>query len=1433
MPVQYVAQRVTFFADDDVTALLGTADASGNVIDPSFSTDKTHARPYLMFQPETGSAEIDFAEGRSSIGQVNLVIGDKRLDPDDQASGVYTQLQASGVTGDTQVLRRRVLWEGQDLTGAWVVLMNGVLYRTTLNSDLVSYTIALRDMRERERRVRLFVENEGTAIFPRIGPRDGWGQPYTYDPVTQQYALDPWRPAMLAPVAGAVGTFKLDLLAGSCVVIDFDDALNVPLINPTQELRDIWTRYGQSVLDGQEIIGPGDAIFSSLNVAFDRFRYKNVIAEWSGDGGTTWNRLSTMPASTGIVPFRQNVFEIITIPPLYGQSAFDIVLKGEAPRPAFDVIRSVMLVPSPGDVSPVNGQRVLVRYLSNLPPEKDVPKYLEETSFGTLLRKVYDGEFSDVQVPPRVQYSETAMAAMEVSTMPAIGIIDGVVTDMRGWVEENIYKPNGYAPALDPSGMVTPIKYELPSASAPLLELTDAIVESAEWEHSDALAVNKVSFVYQRDIVPTTLSYQNGYRIITSDVTIEDWNIGSASLFNSKTLEYRPVTCHTVLIGGTSVFAQTPSLVSEIGWRLAMARCADVLRRFGSGAQLCKVTAKASDAGVYAAQAGDWVILGVSWLPDYQSRRRGINRLMQITKVKKSSPITREFTLVDAGPYDQPAALPTVGNIQEGANSTVTVDVTAIPAGVTARLEFAVSPTEPVETSGAWMAFARTTTLGTFSTSPVPPGSTVWVRWRGEIQGRRSSDWGGPLTITVGGTAIMLSARLDILVGVPRIQWSALDATTLGVRVYYQRHANGTAQPAVLASSIDAAVDNNGAGGDGYVDLPFTLDPLEQVTVQVVGYPGFAGGAVTGAAGFTSQKMTAQYLGAVLNAPTIAYQVTSVAPYVVADVALTPANNGNEKITVWVRDEASMVPYILVVANGDPTPRYVVSGTALGPADWFYNGTIWTQALNDIPIPSGMTVRRYVMAIGQVSGKDSDWVPIVIAGQAATQTQLDTLAAAKFVTTMASSALSDEQVVADSTTVAFDASVPGVAKWYVPDLGITPAKLAAGATTPSGTKAYFGDGTWKEPVVAGGSGTGAVSSYTEVNVVTSSIANDASATVIVTMAKTIALQRIVANAACWIRLYQSLAALNADIARGDVDPAYNESNGHLFDAAPGVSGAGLTLERARDLVLHNNENPRSGKYFARITNKSGAAVALNITFRYLPLEATPATVPPDVTGGGLIYRFNVLTEPVVADGTEQLSVANTGSLGGTFTNASTFGSGPRYKTNRINGHPAITTVSIGGNTRPYGTSVAVPTAGVTEAHIFAVIRTLGGGSGWDVGPGGTVSSFPNGAGNVADQFASTTSHNVPISSAASGILYHAHSSSSIWEAYVGLTQVFQTAVNTFSWGTVLLGGYFAGGFLTTMGDNDLGEIRIYTGPLSDDDILGIKTQMALDWGVSL
>src|SRR5436190_8953816 len=981
----YVRQRVTFFADDDVTPLLGAVDVSGVVIDPTFSTDPAHARPYLEFSPETGGQSVDFAEGSSTIDQATLTILDKRRVADDQTSGIFTWLQVNGTTGDTAIIRRRVVWEGLLSDGiTWVMLMNGVVTRSGLNEDLVSYTVVLRDISERERNVRLFVKNNdavadgsgnitvtrGTCIFPLVGPMEGWGRPTKYDDTLGRIVQ--YGDPQLEPTHGVRGKWIQDLLGGSYVYFDINDGSSGFVYAEGRE--ELLTKYGQSSYDGQGQILLATGIFDNSYLPFDKYIYKNVIAQWSPNPtGGPWHTMKIMPGNTGIVPFRDNVFEIVE-----GTSQLNFRISGinlTIPKgQPFKYVRSAKLIPSAGDTAPANGQMVYVRYISNMQPEKGVPKYLEEETFGIFLKKIYDGEFSDPEIPPRIKYDVTAMDKMITDTPLMIGMVEETVTDMRGWVEENIYKPLGYAPALTPDGKIIPIKYALPDPSVALLMLTDANVEKATWEHTDSNAVNKVTFTYQRDLVPAVPSLNTlaGVRIITSNIIIENWNVASIPLFDTRSIDYKPATTHSVLVTG-SKFAPRPNVSSEVGWRLAIARTADVITRFGNGAQECVVTAIATDPDVAAAKIGGWAVLAVSWLPDYKTRKRGISRLVQIRSIKRISPIAYDLTVVDAGPYEDAKTCPTVNNIQQTADGRVTVDVTAIPVETVARLEFAIGDTEPPIDSGAWMLLQRTVSTGTISTTAQAPGSRVWVRWRGEAVGIRPSAWCGVLDITVAGGAQMLDAQLIIIDGVPRVSWAATDST-LGIRVPYQRHAEGTAQPTVLGSFVDADVNLNGSDGRGYINLPFKLNPYEQITVQVVGYPGWTGSAVSGTAGMASQFMTAQYV-VDIGPPTILPIVSYSGGGLVGAATLTVNEElPSDTIGVQVKDDVNTI-WTLVTGAADSTPRYVAPGTVIANTSWFWDGTNFEQLLMGQGLVAGVTRTFYAQATAQKTGLKSDWIP--------------------------------------------------------------------------------------------------------------------------------------------------------------------------------------------------------------------------------------------------------------------------------------------------------------------------------------------------------------------------------------------------------------------------------------------------------------------------
>lgn len=150
----------TIFTDDDVTPLVGRVDASGKIVDPTFSTDIAHPRPWLEKDPQGATATINLIEGTATIAQFALTVIDARTDPTDQRTGYVTGLLALP-NGYSAMIMHRAVYMVQGPDGVMYVVQNGVITDITLNADLSSYTFQVRDMNERARKAPLFTKLTG------------------------------------------------------------------------------------------------------------------------------------------------------------------------------------------------------------------------------------------------------------------------------------------------------------------------------------------------------------------------------------------------------------------------------------------------------------------------------------------------------------------------------------------------------------------------------------------------------------------------------------------------------------------------------------------------------------------------------------------------------------------------------------------------------------------------------------------------------------------------------------------------------------------------------------------------------------------------------------------------------------------------------------------------------------------------------------------------------------------------------------------------------------------------------------------------------------------------------------------------------------------------------------------------------------------------
>ena len=161
------------------------------------------------------------------------------------------------------------------------------------------------------------------------------------------------------------------------------------------------------------------------------------------------------------------------------------------------------------------------------------------------------------------------------------------------------------------------------------------------------------------------------------------------------------------------------------------------------------------------------------------------------------------------------------------------------------------------------------------------------------------------------------------------------------------------------------------------------------------------------------------------------------------------------------------------------------------------------------------------------------------------------------------------------------------------------AQGTGGSAGNKGQKGEVGSGSAGDKGQKGEAGGGAGSfTRTTANAATSSIANNASANITITAAKTYALQKIQTSAAAWVTLYTDTTSRSNDSSRNETtDPT--PGSGVIAEAI--TTGAATQLVTP-GLIGFNNDGTPSTNAYLKVVNKSGSTQAITITLHYLPLE---------------------------------------------------------------------------------------------------------------------------------------------------------------------------------------------------------------------------------------
>jgi hypothetical protein len=809
------------------------------------STDASHPKPWLMLPQDYAASEVNFAAGSASIGEMHLQV----LDPADptglsQDERLFTEILADASGRSALSGRRAVVQDSRNGT-TFNTIFAGVISRVELSDDLSSFHIHIRDTRENERNVSLFTYTETPSALP-MGVVDGYGEPYDGAPESL-WLIPPTAPLRGRVVAGTGGVY-VDLREEYWLTGD-----------PTQGRKGTVRR---EVVISEQVAEIADVRGSWLGPLFSPRAPLSVL--WRNVGGGSYSEAKIiygLEANWQGNPLQPPA----SIPAI----AWTFANLGDSEGPEVRAAYYVSIPDAEGQPIPTAGAdvEIIVRYRG--PVTKDWPLHVDGISAGEFLKNAYDGVYNQPRqtffgpepiVPLEVEYNETALLAL---TQPVRLRITEPVDDAREWLERNIYVAAGAAPAIR-GGELFPVGYELPPATVSVTELGTAECDVvAGWSQEASDAVNVVRVTYQRDLAVPLGDVESpdagGDRLISREVVVEHRVPESISLLGERSIDLQTLALRA--IAGEEGQPYSGDIADEAGAQVAERISRMLTDRFALGGQSIILHADRSVPAVESLGVGDWVMVAVPWIPQYQAQTRGGNRFGQIIARRDVSPIRTELLIIDAGPDAQALATPTLGTLSQDGDGRVIVPVASIPTGGECRVDYAISSTQPTASSGLWTFAGRRDTAGNILTPELPSGRTVWIRARTEAVGRRPSAYTTPVSISITAVPRVRSVFVYPVGDDVEVGWRA-NASAAGVRIYYQIHLDTVEPDFTEETPVDVAAS---AGIYTFTGLTGDRPPGTVFSVIVEPYPTFGGGSVSGTPGVGVHGSA--YIGAPVDVP--------------------------------------------------------------------------------------------------------------------------------------------------------------------------------------------------------------------------------------------------------------------------------------------------------------------------------------------------------------------------------------------------------------------------------------------------------------------------------------------------------------------------------------------------------------------------------------
>ena len=313
-------------------------------------------------------------------------------------------------------------------------------------------------------------------------------------------------------------------------------------------------------------------------------------------------------------------------------------------------------------------------------PDEQHPVIVEGITAGQFAVNAYAGLYSmrdpitGTVVPTGIRYDEPSFAQM--TDLVRIRL-DKPIEDLRDWLEKHIYAPTGWVPALNSLGKISPVSQVAPVDATGLTVLTDAVTEpTPDWDAGQRV-INVIRFTYprdyiigapdpdppyasevrqnligQRDIIlefrdelsitrhgeqPLEISGE-AFRAIglVADAAAEETADPGAFQFSGQTklskfiigVSGQATTELPIVRTAVLVLPVSGDVADETGYQLFLLRKIHVLNRYTLGAPAISIPVMR--AFIPDHRCGDWVVLDLSWLPDYITQRRGLQTLAQI-----------------------------------------------------------------------------------------------------------------------------------------------------------------------------------------------------------------------------------------------------------------------------------------------------------------------------------------------------------------------------------------------------------------------------------------------------------------------------------------------------------------------------------------------------------------------------------------------------------------------------------------------------------------------------------------------------------------------------------------------------------------------------------------------------------------------------------